>query len=156
MKSVMVLVIVWMMGSVTASFAQQTGQQQQQMQQQMQQMNQMMDRMNQLMDRTHMMNQEMNRRMQQVQDEQVRGQYQMLHRFNEQIQMALGNMKNAAERCNLMLQDRQMMRDPSMMQDMEQLRRHLHDMTGQAEEAVQTMERLTKRLHQQQPTGGNN
>lgn len=70
--------------------------------------------------------------------------------------MTLGNMKNAAERCNLMQQDQQMMRNKEMKQDMDRLRQHLNDMTTQADEAVQTMERLTKRLNQQESSGTSN
>lgn len=84
--------------------------------------------------------------MQDSQNEQVRHQYQMMHRFTEEMQMTLGNMRNAAERCNNMLQDPAMMRERDMQQEMERLRLHLQDMTGQADEAVQSMERLNQRL----------
>jgi len=105
------------------------------------------------MERTQQMNQHMNQRMQQVQNEQMKSQYRMMHRFNEQMQLTLGNMKNAADHCNIMLQDRDMMQERQMQRDMDQLRQHLQGMTGQAEEVVQTMERLTQRLHQQEKTG---
>jgi hypothetical protein len=141
------------LGAPSIVLAQQTGQKQQ-MQQHMQQMQDMVQKMNTLMERTQAMNQDMNRRMQQVQNEQIKNQYQMMHRFNEQMQMTLGNMKNAADRCNVMMQDQAMMRDRDMERDMDRLRQHLQDMTGQAEEAVQTMERLTKRLHQQEQATG--
>lgn len=153
MKRLIILSMVMLLGSYLPLYAQ--GQHQAgQMQQMQQNMQQMQQHMNQLIERTQAMNQEMNRRMQQVQNEEMRNQYQMMHRFNEQMQMTLGNMKNAAERCNLMLQDRTMMRDRTMQRDMDQLRQHLQDMTGQMDEAVQTMERLTKRLYQQTPTAG--
>jgi len=123
--------------------AQQTAQHQQQ---QMQQMQEMQQRMNSMMERSHSMNQEMNRRMEQAQNEQMRNQYQMMHRFGEQISMTLGNMKNAAERCDLMLRDREMMRDRDMQQDMDRMRNHLTDMTNEMEEALQTMERMVQRM----------
>lgn len=128
-------------------FAQQTGQQK--MHQQMQEMQKMTQKMNDLLERTQRMNQEMNRQMQQLQDEQVKNQYRTMYRFNEQLHMALGNMKNAAERCDLMMQNKEMMRDKEMQQEMERLQKHLGEMSNQAEDAVQTMERLTKRIQQQ-------
>lgn len=109
----------------------------------------MTQKMNNLLERTQRMNQEMNRQMKQVQDEQMKNRYQMMYRFNEQVHMALGNMKNAAERCDLMMQNKDMMQDKEMRQEMEQLQKHLGEMSQQAEDAVQTMERLTKRMHQQ-------
>ncbi|MFN1834131.1 hypothetical protein AB2B38_002620 [Balneola sp. MJW-20] len=127
---------------------------QQKMQQQMQQMQQVQQQMSQLMERTQAMNQEMNRRMQQLQNESMMNQFQMMHRFNEQMHMTLGTIKNAAERCNLMLQDREMMKDQTMKRDMDQLREHIRSMSSQMGEAVQTMERLTKRLYQQVPETG--
>jgi hypothetical protein len=65
--------------------------------------------------------------------------------------MTLGNMKNAAERCDLMLQDREMMRDRDMQQEMQRMQRHLSDMTEQMDDAIQTMERMAERLRTHQP-----
>lgn len=143
----LLLTTLLIMVSSPLLFAQQTGQQQ--MNQQMQGMQKMTQKMNDLLERTQRMNQEMNRQMQQVQDEQMKNRYQMMYRFNEQVHMALGNMKNAAERCDLMMQNQDMMRDKETRQEMEQLQKHLGEMSQQAEDAVQTMERLTKRIHQQ-------
>ena len=75
----------------------------------------------------------------------------MMHRFSEQMGMTLGNMKNAAERCDLMLKDREMMRDRDMQQEMQRMQRHLSDMTEQMDEAIQTMERMAERLRTHQP-----
>lgn len=133
----------------TSAYGQQQSHQQH-MQHQMKQMQDMTHRMNQMNDRVHMMNQEMSRMMEKTQNERVRNQYQMMHRMGEQMGLMLGNMKNAAERCNLMLQDRQMMQDRDMRKDMDRIREHLHDMTGQLEETLQTMERMTKRLRSPQ------
>jgi len=140
------ITVIMMFLFVTVSvYGQQTGQQQQQMQQQ-QQLQQMVQKMNQLQERTHALNQEMNRKMQQTQSEQLRYQYQNMYRFGEQLGLTIGNLKNAAERCNLMLQDPQMNQDRVMQRDMEQLRQRLNDMTGQAEEALQAMNRIRDRL----------
>ncbi len=140
------ITVIMMFLFVTVSvYGQQTGQQQQQMQQQ-QQLQQMVQKMNQLQERTHTLNQEMNRKMQQTQSEQLRYQYQNMYRFGEQLGLTIGNLKNAAERCNLMLQDPQMNQDRVMQRDMEQLRQRLNDMTGQAEEALQAMNRIRDRL----------
>lgn len=147
MKRLLLTTLLIIMVSSPLLFAQQTGQQQ--MNQQMQGMQKMTQKMNDLLERTQRMNQEMNRQMQQVQDEQMKNRYQMMYRFNEQVHMALGNMKNAAERCDLMMQNQDMMRDKETRQEMEQLQKHLGEMSQQAEDAVQTMERLTKRIHQQ-------
>jgi len=84
--------------------------------------------------------------MERARDQQQRNQYEMMHRMGEQMGLMLGNMKNAAERCQLMLQDQTMMQDQQMRQDMDQIREQLRDMTGKIEESVQTMERMTKRL----------
>ena len=108
----------------------------------------MVQRMNQLQERTHMLSQEMNRKMQQTQNEQLQHQYQNMSRFSEQLGLTIGNLKNAAERCNMMLQDPQMTQDRDMQQDMEQLRQRLNGMTGQAEEAVKAMDQIRARLHQ--------
>ena len=144
--SSMLLMCMFLTANVVA---QQTGQQQQMQQmQQQQQVQQMVQKMNQLQDRTHMLSQEMNRNMQQTQNEQLRYQYQNMYRFSEQLGLTIGNLKNAAERCNMMLQDRQMTQDRAMQQDMEQLRQRLNDMTGQAEEAVKAMDRIRDRLHE--------
>lgn len=140
------ITVIMMFLFVTVSvYGQQTGQHQQQMQQQ-QQLQQMVQKMNQLQERTHALNQEMNRKMQQTQSEQLRYQYQNMYRFGEQLGLTIGNLKNAAERCNLMLQDPQMNQDRVMQRDMEQLRQRLNDMTGQAEEALQAMNRIRDRL----------
>jgi len=140
------ITVIMMFLFVTVSvYGQQTGQHQQQMQQQ-QQLQQMVQKMNQLQERTHTLNQEMNRKMQQTQSEQLRYQYQNMYRFGEQLGLTIGNLKNAAERCNLMLQDPQMNQDRVMQRDMEQLRQRLNDMTGQAEEALQAMNRIRDRL----------
>jgi len=134
------------------ALSQQTGQQQQQQQmQQMQQMQEMMQRMNGLMERNQQMNRDMNQRMQQAQNEQMRNQYQMMHRFSEQMGMTLGNMKNAAERCEMMLKDREMMRDRQMQQDMERMKKHLSDLTTEMDESLKTMERMVQRMKQRQP-----
>ena len=144
------ITVIMMFLFVTVSvYGQQTGQQQQQMQQQ-QQLQQMVQKMNQLQERTHALNQEMNRKMQQTQSEQLRYQYQNMYRFGEQLGLTIGNLKNAAERCNLMLQDPQM--DRVMQRDMEQLRQRLNDMTGQAEEALQAMNRIRDRLSEKANT----
>lgn len=127
-----------------SAFGQQTGQQQMQQQQ----MQQMVQKMNQLQERTHTLNQDMTRMMQQAESEELRNQYQNMFRFSEQLGLTIGNLKNAAERCNLMLQDREMTQDRDMQKDMEQLRQRLNDMTGQAEEAVKAMERIRDRLHE--------
>lgn len=139
----MLFILFFVLGSIPA-IAQQSGQNQ--MQQQMNQMQQTQDRMNKMMDRTHMMGQEMNWRMEQAQNDQMRNQFQMMHRFSEQLGMTLGNMKNAADRCELMLQDREMMRDREMQQEMEQMQVHLSEMTEKMDEAVQTLERMGERL----------
>jgi predicted PurR-regulated permease PerM len=137
----------------SVSFAQQTAQQQQQrMQQQMQQMQEMTKTMNKLMERTHSMNQEMNKQMQQAKNEQMRNQYRMMNRMSEQMGMTLGSMKNAAERCEMMLQNKDMMQDRIMRRETDRLREHIHKMTGDMEEAVATMERLMERLHENRPT----
>jgi cell division protein FtsB len=146
------ITVIMMFLFVTVSvYGQQTGQQQQQMQQQ-QQLQQMVQKMNQLQERTHALNQEMNRKMQQTQSEQLRYQYQNMYRFGEQLGLTIGNLKNAAERCNLMLQDPQMNQDRVMQRDMEQLRQRLNDMTGQAEEALQAMNRIRDRLSEKANT----
>jgi len=131
-------------------YAQQTGQQQHQMQQQMQQMQDMQQKMTRMMEHTQNMTREMHQRMEQAHNEQMREQYQMMHRFGENLGMTLGNMKNAAERCELMLRDREMMRDREMNQEMERMRRHLSDMTDEMEEAIRTMERMAERLRTRQ------
>jgi DNA replication protein DnaD len=76
----------------------------------------------------------------------------MMNRMGEQMGLMLGNMKNTAERCNLMLQNETMMRDREMRQDMDRIRTQLKDMTGQLEESVQSMERITKRMRDNLPT----
>jgi hypothetical protein len=131
-------------------FGQQTVQQQ--MQQQQQQMQQMVQKINQLQERTHALNQEMTRQMQQTKNEEFRNQYQNMYRFSEQLGLTIGNLKNAAERCTLMLQDREMAQDRVMQGEMEQLRQRLNDMTGQAEEAVKAMERIRDRLREKENT----
>jgi len=77
----------------------------------------------------------------------------MTHRMGEQLGMMLGNMKNAAERCNMMLQDQQMMQDREMRRETERLQKHLQDMTKQMDDAVMTMERMTKRLRNMESAG---
>ena len=72
------------------------------------------------------------------------------------MQLTLGTMKNAADRCSMMLQDQAMMRDRNTQREMERLRQHLEDMTTEAGEAVRTMERLNRRLNQQEATGNGN
>lgn len=129
---------------------------QQQMHQQMQKMQKMTQNMNDLMERTHAMNQEMNRRMEQVQDEELKNQYQVMFRFNEQMHMALGNMKNAVERCDIMLQNEEMIKDRNMQQEMDRLQEHLGEMSAQAEDAVRSMERLTRRVYQQTEESSSN
>lgn len=106
--------------------------------------------MNQMMERTQNMTMEMNRRMQQVQDEQMRNQFRMMHQFGDQLGLALGNMKNTANQCSQMLQNQEMMRDRNMQQDMNRMQQHLSGMAGQMEEAVQLMERMTTRLRERQ------
>lgn len=139
--------VIMMLLFVSVSvFGQQTVQQQ--MQQHQQQMQQMIQKINQLQERTQAMNQEMTRQMQQAKSEESRNQYQNMYRFSEQLGLTIGNLKNAAERCNLMLQDRTMAQDRVMQRDMEQLRLKLNDMTGQAEEAVKAMERIRDRLRE--------
>ena len=138
--------------SVNAFGQQKSQQQQQQMQQQMQQAQQMMQKMNQLQERAQKMNQEMNKKMEQTQNEQLRNQYQNMYRFGEQLALTIGTMKNAAERCNLMLQDQEMLQDREMRQEMERLRLHLNDMTGKAEEALTAMDQIRLRLQEQEKT----
>jgi hypothetical protein len=111
-------------------------------------MQQMIQKINQLQERTHALNQEMTRQMEQAKSEESRNQYQNMYRFSEQLGLTIGNLKNAAERCNLMLQDPAMAQDRVMQRDMEQLRLRLNDMTGQAEEAVKAMERIRDRLRE--------
>jgi hypothetical protein len=57
-----------------------------------------------------------------------------------------GQMKNAMEQSQTMMQNREMTRTREMERDMERLRKHLSDMTGQMEDAVQLMERMTNRV----------
>lgn len=148
-RSISVVMLLLFMSVIV--FAQQTGQQQQQMQQQ-QQLQQMIQRMNQLQEKAHTMNQEMNREMQQTQNEELRYQYQNMYRFGEQLGLTIGNLKNAAERCKMMLQDPQMNQDRVMQRDMEQLRQRLNDMTDKAEEALQAMDRIRERLREKSNT----
>jgi hypothetical protein len=140
-----VFLLLLIIAGASPVFAQQNNQQQtQQMRQQMQQqMNQKMDDM---LERTRNMSQQMNRKMGQAKNEQMRNQYRMMNRFSEQMGMTLGNMKNAAERCDLMLNDPEMMRDQDMKQEMERMQRHLFDMTTEMEDAIQTMDQMAKRL----------
>ncbi|MGM0506299.1 MAG: hypothetical protein ACQER4_03825 [Bacteroidota bacterium] len=153
MKSIMMIIVMtatMLMLSIPV-YSQQNQQQMQQHQQQMQhQMNEMMQKMNGMMDRTHAMNQEMQRRMGEAQNEQMRNQYQQMHRFGEQLGMTLGNMKNAAERCELMQRDQEMMRDQEMRRDMDRMHEHLQSMTGNMEEAIQTMEQMNVRMQNRQ------
>lgn len=149
MKLMMYSIIVTLLFlvPVSLSIAQQPAQQPMQSMQQIQDMQQ---RMNRMAERTHVMMQDMNRRIEQVKNEQIRNQYQMMHRFGEQMGMTLGSMRNAAERCEIMLRDRDMMRDGEMRRDMDRMRRHLSDMTDEMEEALKSMERMMRRLHEHQ------
>ena len=122
MKRLLILALVLLLGGFTNT----SFAQQKGQQQHLQQKQQMMQKMNGLMERTQQMNQRM--------------------------QLTLGNLINAADHCNMMLQDRDMIQERQMQQDMNQLRQHLLDMTGQPKEAVQTLEYLTQRLHQQEKT----
>lgn len=138
MKTLVRALTIIFIGCMTAlpGFAQQPEQQQ---------MQETVQRINQLIERTHAMNRQINQQIQQLQSH-----YQLMHRFNEQMQMTLGNMKNAAEQFNLMFQDEEMMRDQEMRKDMEQLREHLQGMATQADEALQVMERVRIRLQEQE------
>jgi len=138
---------IFFAGSVPV-FGQQDGQRQMQ---QMQQMNQMQDNINRMMERTRTMTRDMAHQVEQSQNEQMRNQFQMMHRFGEQLEITLGNMKNTAERCELMLQNRDMMRNQDMERDMQRMQRHLSEMNEAMDETIQTMERMTRRLREHQP-----
>jgi hypothetical protein len=56
--------------------------------------------------------------------------------MGEQLNLMLGNMKNAAERCDLMLQNKQMMQNREMRQETQWLQKHLQDMTNQIDVQV--------------------
>ena len=143
------LLMVLMLFAVNVQ-AQQQGRQMQQQMQQQQHMQEMMNRMNQMMERTQNMTMEMNRSMQQAQNEQMRNQFRMMHQFGGQLGLALGNMKNTLNECNQILQNQEMMRDRNMQQNMNRMQQHLSGMSGQMEEAVQLMERMTTRLRARQ------
>lgn len=131
----------------STSIAQTRNQQhaQQVMQQQMQQLQQ---QMNQLNVRSHEVGLALGRQMEVTLQEQEQTQLRQMLRMNEQLGLMAGQVKNAAERCELMLRDPELIRDREMEREMEQLRTHLQDMGAQIGDAVQSMERMTKRINE--------
>ena len=75
---------------------------------------------------------------------------QQLQRLGEHMNGVATQLKNATEQCQLLLQDRAMLRDRNMDQDMTRLRERLRTMTGTLEESVQAMERLQERIENAQ------
>lgn len=112
----------------------------------MDQIQQMQDRMNKILDRSQMMGQEVRHKVEEALNDQMRNQFQMMHRFSEQLGVTIGNMKNAADDCELMLQDREMMCDQDVQQETEKMKLHLSNMTEKMDEAVLTLERMGERL----------
>jgi hypothetical protein len=135
-------VALWFL-AVAPALAQQQGQQ---MQRQMQQLQQMQQQMAQLVNRTHMFSQSMAQHMQGTKNQQRRMQMLQMQRLGEHMNGVATQLKNATEQCQLMLQDREMLRDRNMDQDMTRLRERLQTMTGDLEESVQAMERLQERI----------
>ena len=97
----------------------------------------------------------MNQYMERAQGEQLRNQIRMTRRMSEELGIVAGTLKGAAERCQLMAQDQEMIRDREMARDMTRLREQMHQMSSQVENAVQTMERVTNRLRLQIDGGTN-
>ena len=149
------LAVMLAMTGTQSVFAQNTGQRQRQMEQQMAQMQQTMQRMDRVMLRTQEMSQNMNQYMERAQGEQLRNQIRMTRRMSEELGIVAGTLKGAAERCQLMAQDQEMIRDREMAGDMTRLREQMHQMSSQVENAVQTMERVTNRLRLQIDGGTN-
>lgn len=104
-----------------------------------------------MMERTRSITRDMAHQVEQAQNEQMRNQFQMMHRFGEQLEITLGNMKNTAERCEFMLQNRDMMRNQDMERDMQRMQRHFSEMNEAMNEAIKTMESMTQRLREHQP-----
>ena len=77
--------------------------------------------------------------------------FQNMYRMNEQLGGMAGQMKNAMDRYQLMLRDGEMLRDREMKQEMERLHKHLGEMSGEMDEAIKAMERLTNRFRDYQP-----
>jgi hypothetical protein len=135
---------------VSTSFAQGAAQQQQQQaqQQQMIRMQNLTQKMDQIMERTRNMVRNLEQKMANLPENAKLAQEQ--HRYVHQLGEAAGKMaeelKGNVEKIQEMVQNRELFQNREMLQDMNRVQNRLENISGELEEMVKVMERLTNRL----------
>ncbi len=132
--------------------AQHTGQhqdqhQQQMMQQHMAQMQQTMQRMDRISEQAHHLAEEM---AQHSHGRMTEG-HQAMQRMDESMASMAEEMKGLMEHMQEIAHDSALMRDPSMMADMDFLNMHFEAAAEWMEKGLEVMERMHKRAVQQRP-----
>ncbi len=134
---------------VSVAFSQSGVQQQQQQQQQlMLKMQNLMEKMSQVMQRTQTMVRNLEQKMANLPENAKLAQEQ--HRYVYRLGEAAGKMaeelKGSVEKCQEMIQNKELFQNRDMIQDMNRVQNRLENISGELEEMVKVMERLTNRL----------